>query len=182
MKKEKNWRIIITRRNYEQKLVKTFMRRGVQSFCPHCTFTSPHDGHTLSEKKPLFASMLFLYIDDQEMKTVINTRGVINFLYWMNSPAIIPHRDISHIYNFVNSFSNIQIEKCEVMVDIIPGDPVIAEDEKAGIVSVQLNSIGYRMVTKKENLYLKGHRLPVIRELYKLPAFSLNNSLNLASV
>ena len=179
---EKKWRVIITRRNYEQKLVKTFMRRGIQSFCPHHTVTSSHPGHTVTEKKPLFSLMLFLYVDDQELETVINTKAVINFLYWMSSPAIIQHKDISLIYNFINSFRSIQLEKCEVVTDLMYSDPGVEEDETTGIISVRLNSIGYRMITNKENLYPKGHRLPVIQKHYKLPVFSLNNSLNLTSI
>jgi transcription termination factor NusG len=178
MNNDKSWHIISTWRNYEQKLVKKFMKKDIQSFCPRFVFTFIHDGHILSEKRLLFPSILFLYVDKFEMRTVLQTKGVNNFLYWLNSPVTVPHRDISRIYNLMNSFSNLQLEKFKMNFSATSESFQEANDDN---VIVRLNTMGYKIIAKKI-FYLEKEESIITGERYKLPAFSLNNSLNLASI
>ena len=182
MEREKKWRIILTRRNCEQKLVKKFLFREIQSFCPHCNFTSFHSGEAMREKKPLFDSMLFLYIDDAQLKTITDIRNVIRILYWMNSPAEASQKDISLIYNFTNSFSNIQLEKCGINTRLPQTDTMLTEDESRGNVIVRLNSIGFRMIAKKEDIYNRQHGLDILEKNYRQYNLRLNSSFDLATL
>ncbi len=182
MNKEKKWRIIRTRQDFEQNLVKIFMRKEIQSFCPLCSFESNADGHFVIERRPLFASTLFLYIDDDEMKIVKNTSGVINFLYWRNYPAVITHKDISNIYKITSLSGNIRLEKCEINTGWIGKNAFVSEDEEKSEIITDLPSLGFRMIVKKANFYAKELKLKDLQERNVLPAFSLNNSFNLAAV
>lgn len=155
------------------------MQKEIQSFCPRFTFNFIYEGRIHSEKRVLFPSILFLYIDSSEMKTVLRTRGVNNFLYWLNAPVTIPHKDISRIYNLMNSFCNLELQKCTVNCSQ-GSDSLHCWDGDTFIL--RLNTMGYRIVAKKENYNYETTEPVISGERYKLPAFSLNNSLNLARI
>ena len=156
------------------------MVRDVQSFCPHCNFTSFHNDRVFIEKKPLFSSMLFLYIDDDQIENISSIRNVTRFLYWTNSIAEVSQKDISHIYNFSNSFGNIQVEKCPVNPGAAYTDSLWTEDDNGSRIIVRLNSIGYQMISKKEDLYFKNQDPPVLGRNYFIHSFKINNSFKLA--
>ena len=177
MSNEKSWHIISTWRNYEQRLVKKFMQKDIQSFCPRYTFNFIYEGHIHTEKRLLFPSTLFLYIDASEMSGVLHTKGVNNFLYWLNRPVVVPHKDISRIYNLMNSFCNLQLQKCPV--DFSHGSDPMHESDGNTVV-LKVNAIGYSIIARKD--YHLEKREFITDARYKLPAFTLNNSLNLASI
>ena len=153
------------------------MQKDIQSFCPRYTFNFMYEGHLHSEKRILFPGSLFLYIDASEMRTVLHTKGVHNFLYWLNKPVVVPHKDISGIYNLINSFYNLQLEKCPV--DCSHGSDALHESD-GNTVILKVNTIGYSIAAKQANSLEKRELITDGR--YKLPAFSLNNSLNLAAI
>lgn len=180
MSNDKKWRIISTDRNCEQKLVKKFRKKGIQSFYPCSFYSYTFDGQICSKKRPLFYSTLFLYIADKEMHTIARTRGVMSFMYWLNKPVEVPHKDISRIYNFINSFNNIWVER--YTVNPWQSEEIMYSDEEEKTVIAPLNTIGFRLLARQESYYDSEKGLSAFKEVYKLPAFSLNNSLNLAAV
>src|SRR4051812_25524389 len=104
---EKGWRIINTQNSYQQQIVKALRQKGIQSFCPHYDYKFIYGGRICCEKRVLFPSIVFVYVDATEMRTVSQVKGFKNFLYWLGNPATIPHKDISRLYSLVNSFSNL---------------------------------------------------------------------------
>ncbi len=155
------------------------MLKEIQSFCPRYTYNFNQEGHFHSEKRILFPSTLFLYLDESDRKTVLRTRGVNNFLYWLNAPVTVPHKDISNIYNLMNSFSNLELERCKV--DSSRGSETL-HCREGELFVLRLNVMGYRIVAKRTNSNLEKNEPVISGERYKLPAFTLNNSLNLAQV
>ena len=53
-------------------------------------------------------------IDEKDKQVVRSTAGVINFVYWMNKPAVIRNEEIIIIKKFLKEYENVQLDKIAV--------------------------------------------------------------------
>ncbi|MEO7045364.1 MAG: antitermination protein NusG, partial [Ferruginibacter sp.] len=116
-------------------------------------------------------SYVFVKATDAEMATIRQTNDVINFVYWLGRPAVIKDIEIESMQNFLDEYSNVQLEKTVVNVsDLvrITNGPLM--EMEGSIVSIQNNkvkvslpSLGYQLTAE-----VKKSNVEVLDYTYKL--------------
>ena len=155
----KKWRVIYTKSLCEKKVATLLSRKKIENYCPLNRITTIKGNKKKILFEPLFPSFVFVYISDAEMVAVRQTSSVINFIYWLGTPAVIQNAEIENIRDFTQAYSNISLEKINVnnngIVRFI-SEPNIGINTNILMVSVTSNfklllpSLGYLMVAEIE--------------------------------
>lgn len=149
----KLWYAVYTKPNHEKKVSALLSKRKIENYCPLNKIVN-----NLKEEKrkpvfePLFPNYVFVHITEHDMALVKQQTGVINFVYWLGRPVNIKGMDMENIQEFVDSYSNISLEKTEVnlnnLVRIVSRKPVSEEFDNviamhATQVKITLPTLGY---------------------------------------
>jgi transcription antitermination factor NusG len=158
----KNWYAVYTKPGLETKVVEALTKRKFQNYCPLNMFQKQPSGQKKITYEPLFASYVFVRAEDNQLVELKSIGGIINFIYWLNKPAVIENEEINTINKFLNDYENVQLRKTNVkvngMVSILDnsqldfdGNTTITNSE---ILTVTLPSLGYIMMAcvKKQNV------------------------------
>ncbi len=62
-------------------------------------------------EEPLFKSYVFAHIAEDEKPKVRETKGVLNFVYWLGQPAVIRDQEIEIIKHFLENYENIEVHE-----------------------------------------------------------------------
>ena len=109
------WHIVFTKAGCEKKVVNNFNKKQIEHYCPLNTFQSS-DNRSKTYQEPLLKSYVFVRIAESQVEQVLKTSGVLNFIYWLNKPAIIKEMEIETIRFFLHQYQSLQIEKTAVNV------------------------------------------------------------------
>jgi transcription antitermination factor NusG len=66
---------------------------------------------------PLFDSYVFVHLAEKDHSKVMQTRGIVNFFYWLGKPAVISEGEINAIESFLNEYPDVRLEKTLVRPD-----------------------------------------------------------------
>lgn len=149
----KMWYAVYTKPNHEKKVSALLSKKKIENYCPLNKIVN-----NLQEEKrkpvfeALFPNYVFVYIAEHDMALVKQQSGVINFVYWLGRPVNIKGMDMENIQEFVDTYSNISLEKTEVsmnnLVRIVSRKPANEEFENvialhATQVKITLPTLGY---------------------------------------
>lgn len=133
------WQIVLTKITCEKKVAGIFTKKGIEHYWPLNTFRSYAKNPAKLKQEPLFKSYVFVRIVESQVEQVLRTPGVLNFVYWLNKPAVVKDQEIETIRLFLRQYHYLQIEKTEVnlndTVKSIRGSSIT----KAGNVTEMLN-------------------------------------------
>ena len=154
----KKWYAVYTKTKCENKVAQVLGRKGIEHFCPFNKTMKQWSERKKMVLEPLFASYVFIKIFPEEQSAIRKTEGILNFVYWLNKPAIIKSEEIEVIRQFLNEYSSVRLEKIAVnandMVRVV-GGPIIRQEGKVvsirnKSVKVVLPSLGYLMYVELE--------------------------------
>jgi transcription antitermination factor NusG len=154
MNEIKKWYAVYTHPKCEKKIAERLNRNKIHAYCP---LNKVHN-HWPDKKKivnePLFSSFVFVHISENDFDLVKETSGIVNFLYWINKPAVIRDEEIDAIKNFVTDCSDVKLERVSInlneKVKVSNGAYIHQEGNLIEVqpktVKVYLPSLGFRMV------------------------------------
>jgi transcription antitermination factor NusG len=147
----RKWYAIATRARYDKKVILALQRKKIEVFCPLVKIKKQYwDGAVSAQNEPLFPSLLFVRLADHEIHTVIHTDGVMHFLYWLDSFAVISEKDINTISDFIRNYEKVRIEKITLEAAKINFGSGLRETLKPNLEKATkktLTSIGYDIIT-----------------------------------
>jgi transcription antitermination factor NusG len=154
----KTWLAVYTKPRWEKKVARHLEQKNIENYCPLNMVQ-----HQWSDRKkiilePLFKSYVFVRISETEKQSVLQTNGVMNFVYWLKKPAVIRDDEIITIRKFMNEYKTAHLIKTNVDLNDrirIIGGPLM---EREGIilevkhktVKILLPSLGYTIVAEIE--------------------------------
>lgn len=155
---EPKWYAVYTKPRWEKKVAELLSKQKIENYCPLNTVIKKWSDRKKKVSEPLFTSYVFVRATEQQHLQVKKTDGIINLLYWLNTPAVIKDREIEAIRDFLNEYKNVRLEKTFVnvndMVRILRGPLTHYEGNVVGVksntVKVVLPSLGYLMVAEVE--------------------------------
>jgi transcription antitermination factor NusG len=152
-----NWNVVYTRSRCEKKVATLLSKRGIENFCPlNRVIKQWSDRHKLVFE-PLFSSYVFVRAGSDELYKITQiTNDIVNFVYWLGKPAIVKDIEIEDIKSFLNTYSNIKLEKKDIRVNdnvrIINGPLINRQGSVTAIdnntVKLSIPSLGYLMVAE----------------------------------
>jgi len=112
---KKRWFVVYIKENRRHKIAAMLDRRHIQNFCPVDKGPVPAPKHkTRLFSKPLFPAFLFVKVSEAEAVTIGRTKGVINFVYWINHPVTINDLEMEYLCFFTERFTGIGLIKTHV--------------------------------------------------------------------
>ena len=158
MTTDESWYAVYTRPRWEKKIAAQLTEKGVINFCPlNNVLRQWHDRKKLVAE-PLFTCYIFVRINLKDQLEVLQTNGVMNFVYWLGKPAVIKDVEIERIRDFVFHHQNISIEKIRLQINdkvkILSG-PFVAQEGhiialKSKSVKLYLPSLGLALCAEVE--------------------------------
>ena len=159
---KKQWYALYTRPRWEKKVAELLEKKKVEVYCPLNKVERQWADRRKVVMEPLFASYVFIHVSEQEQLSIRQTDGVINFVYWLNKPAVIRNEEIDTIKKFLNEYDHVSVEKTQVnlndKVRIINGPLMLWEGQvveiRTNTVKITLPSLGQTLIAeiRKENL------------------------------
>jgi transcription antitermination factor NusG len=153
---KKQWFVLYTRSGCERKVAEQLEKKQVEVYCPVTKSNRQWSDRKKPVLQPLFSSYVFVYITADKQSTVRQTDGVINFIHWLNKPAVICQEEIDTIRNFLKEYDVVRLEKTSInmndRVRIINGPLMMYEGSvveiRTTLVKITLPSLGYALVAE----------------------------------
>ncbi len=133
---------------------------GIEAYCPVNKREKQWSDRKKITEEPLFRSYVFVNIDlDQQGSIVRRTLGVVNFVYWLNKPAVIQDDEILAIQQFLSEHAAVEVFGNTLQVgDFITIDAGALKGQKAEVVGVKnrhevrlrIDSLGFELVARVE--------------------------------
>ena len=133
-------------------------QKNIENYCPLNKVQRQWADRKKIVLEPVFKSYVFLRIADTRYFQLRKTDGILNFVNWLNKPAVIRDEEIEMIKHFMNDHDSVRLEKVEVnlhdTVRILSGPlmnqegQVLERSNKA--VRVLLPSLGVILVGKTD--------------------------------
>lgn len=133
---------------------------GIAAYCPVNKREKQWSDRKKITEEPLFRSYVFVNIDlDQQGSIVRRTLGVVNFVYWLNKPAVIQDDEILAIQQFLSEHAAVEVFGNTLQVgDFITIDAGALKGQKAEVVGVKnrhevrlrIDSLGFELVARVE--------------------------------
>ncbi|MEO5998463.1 MAG: UpxY family transcription antiterminator [Chitinophagaceae bacterium] len=163
MIKDKMWYAVYTKPRWEKKVASLLARKQIENYCPLNKVQRQWSDRKKIVLEPLFQSYVFVNISIKEQLLVRETSGVLNFVYWLQKPAVIRDEEINVIKKFLNEYHHVQLEKATVSLNdkvrIIGGPLMMREgnvlEVKNKTVKVLLPSMGYALIAEIEKINLE---------------------------
>jgi transcription antitermination factor NusG len=155
---------LYTKPRWEKKVAALLNKKGFEVYCPLNKVRRKWSDRYRVIEDPLFKSYVFIFFDINEQSRVRLTDGVVNFVYWQGSPAIIKENEILLIKRFLNEFSDVKANSIElnpglkvrVKSGLMMNHEGLVVDIKSNSVSVILETLEYQLTATfdKKNLEL----------------------------
>jgi transcription antitermination factor NusG len=158
MNETKKWYAVYTRPRWEKKVAESFSKHKIENYCPLNRVTRQWSDRKKVIYEPLFTSYVFVKVSEKEHLSLKKTTGVINLVYWLNKPAVIPEHEINVIKEFLNEYTHVALQKKPITVAdhvrVIDGPLTTLEGQvlyvKNKTVKIALPSLGYMMYAEVE--------------------------------
>jgi len=151
MNETKNWYIIYTRPGQEKKVTESLSRKKIECYCPHNSGTHQPSYKKRTTPEVLFCCYCFVRISETQIPELRKINGVVNLVFWLNKPVIVPDHEINIIREFLNEYKNVTLEKTGVDDKVKFPNLLLAENEDRRIyissttAKAILPSLGYVM-------------------------------------
>lgn len=152
----KHWYAVYTKPEQEQKVTAALIKKGIESFCP-LTRVGIYKGFGKKiHLQPLFPSFVFVHITEAQFTTVRQINDVINFMFWLGKPAMVPTAELKSIQQFAATHQHIKVERTAIVRNRMPSTSYeaagnsfngIAAAQKT-LVQLSLPSLGYRLIAE----------------------------------
>lgn len=159
----KKWYAVYTRPKWERKVTQIMAMKKIEAYCPLNKVQKQWTDRKKIILEPLFHSYVFIYTTPAEHSIIKASDGVINFVYWLGSPAVIRDEEIEAIRDFIEEHENVTVEKAVVGINdrivITSGALIDSEGEvieiKSKTVKVYLPSLGYQLLAEVDKSSIK---------------------------
>ena len=136
------WHVVYTRPRWEKKIAEELTRKGIENYCPLQPVVRQWSDRKKTVIEPVFKSYVFVAVAITERWQVLETNGVLNFVYYLKKPAIIRSAEIATIRQFLGENKNATLSP----ISIIAGQKVmistgVLTGHEAQVVNIQNNKV-----------------------------------------
>lgn len=95
-----NWLVLYIKSRAEKKVADELQANGFSVFCPLKTEISQWSDRKKKIQRPYFSSYVFVQSALNDRRAILETPGVVNFVYWLGKPAIIKEEEMQNVISF----------------------------------------------------------------------------------
>ncbi len=107
---QRNWYVIYTKSRSEKSVAGRLASMGIEVYCPVRKYQRRWSDRWKWVEEPLFRSYCFVKIEESKRDRVFSVPGIVRYMYWLGSPAVVKEYEIDRIKSWLNDFDHDQIE------------------------------------------------------------------------
>ena len=111
------WFAVYTKPRWEKKVNSALAEKHITVYCPLNKVLRQWSDRKKLVLEPLFKGYVFVQINDEDRLSVLQTNGVVNFVYWNGKPAVVRSEEIDTIQRFLQEFNDVEVEEAELDVN-----------------------------------------------------------------
>jgi len=93
----KKWYALYTKPRWEKKVDNVLVQKEIESWCPVQKVERQWSDRKKIIEDPIFKSYVFVHITNEERLQVLQTDGVLNFVYFLGKPAVIKDTEVENM-------------------------------------------------------------------------------------
>lgn len=101
MENIKKWYALYTKPRWEKKVSLVLNNKEIECWCPVKKTEKQWSDRKKIIEEPLFTSYVFVNIDESERIKVLETDGILNFVFYLGKPAVIRNEEIDLIKKYL---------------------------------------------------------------------------------
>ena len=156
------WLVVYTKSRQEKKVAEELLKLGIEAYCPVKKVLRQWSDRKKIVETPLFTSYCFVKVAEADRHRVLQTKGVVCFLFWCKQAAVIKEKEIEEIKRWLNDYDHdhIHVEDIQVNEKVMIGSGnfmdqiAIVKKYKGNQLILDLPSLGFRVLVKKEDIIL----------------------------
>lgn len=133
------WYVLYTKSRNEKVVAQRLQGLGIEVYCPLIKTKRQWSDRMKWVEEPLFRSICFVRINEQDREKVFQIAGVVRYLFWLGKPAVVRDNEIEQLKVFLETHDHDQITvvnfKPQEKVRINSG--VLAQKEATVVRQVQ---------------------------------------------
>lgn len=155
------WFVVYTRPKWEIKVTEQLIKLGITCYCPTVIKERQWSDRKKKINVPLFNQYVFVQLDQKDRNLVFLSQGVVRYLFWLKTYAIVKNTEIEIIKNWLNPINdlteNIEVLRIGDTIEINKGPFSTQKTYIKDITNSQyilvLESLGYILrISNKEKL------------------------------
>jgi transcription antitermination factor NusG len=120
-----SWYVAYTKPRNEKKVAALLQQRGIEVYCPVQEEIRQWSDRKKKVSEPVFRSYIFVQLADytQDSLPVLETAGVVSFVWWNKKPGIVRNEEIQAIKDFLTAYKEVK-----TVTDIKEGELVTVQE------------------------------------------------------
>ncbi|HXH99779.1 MAG TPA: UpxY family transcription antiterminator [Sphingobacteriaceae bacterium] len=142
------WYVLYTKSRNEKAVAQKLTALGIEVYCPVVRTRRQWSDRVKWVEEPLFRSICFVHIAEQDRERVFQISGVVRYLFWIGKPAVVLDHEIEQLKLFLENSDHNEIR----VVDFTPQQRVritsgILSEKEAVVVRQVQNKLVLRLET-----------------------------------
>jgi transcription antitermination factor NusG len=150
------WYAIYTKSRCEKKVHALLSAKNIEAYCPTKIVFKKWSDRVKKVEEPLFPSYLFVKINPQNQLAIRETNGVVNFVYWLNKPAVIRDKEMEELQQFIKNNDDVVLESfayavgTEIKIEqgVFKGQTGVIKKVTKNKIELYLPALQCKLVTK----------------------------------
>ena len=155
-----NWYVLCTKPQHEVKTAQSLTQLGFEVYCPMKTEVRQWSDRKKKVRSPLFSKYIFVRTDEQNRNRVFQAAGVLNYLFWLKKPAVVPEQEMNALRSYLEDEAiDSEDLRCFKSGDTVQLKQGFFKGQKAEIkkinnqrVELILPVLGYRLIARTRDL------------------------------
>ena len=161
------WNVLYTKSKTEKKVFERLSNLGIDVFCPFQRTLKKWSDRKKWVNEPVFKSYIFVKAPDSESQKlqILNTPGVVRFLYWLGQPAQVRQVEIDEIRSFLGEHQSVESVsfdvglKLNVKQGVLKGSEGVVVYQTKNEVVLRVDKLGMSLVARLPKVSVESRNL-----------------------
>lgn len=150
------WNVLYTKTKNEKKVFDRLSNLGIDAYCPCQRTLKQWSDRKKWVEEPIFKSYIFVKTPESEAQKlqILNTLGVVRFLYWLGKPAQVRQEEIDAIRSFLGEHQSVESVsfdvglKLNVKQGVLKGSEGVVLYQTKNEVVLRVEKLGMSLVAR----------------------------------
>ncbi len=150
------WNVLYTKTKNEKKVFDRLSNLGIDAYCPCQRTLKQWSDRKKWVEEPIFKSYIFVKTPKSEAQKlqILNTSGVVRFLYWLSKPAQVRQGEIDAIRSFLGEHQSVESVsfdvglKLNVKQGVLKGSEGVVLYQTKNEVVLRVEKLGMSLVAR----------------------------------
>ena len=150
------WNVLYTKSKAEKKVFERLSNLGIDVYCPCQRTLKKWSDRKKWVNEPVFKSYIFVKAPDSESQKlqILDTPGVVRFLYWLGQPAQVRQVEIDAIRSFLGEHQSVESVsfdvglKLNVKQGVLKGSEGVVLYQTKNEVVLRVEKLGMSLVAR----------------------------------